>query len=99
MRTITIWPMSPILLRRWSWIHKWSSLVCTVFMLLLCLTGLPLIYHHEIGHLLGNEVEAPQLHGRTPPSADLDRVIAAGQARYPDKVMMYMSQEAGQPDL
>jgi uncharacterized iron-regulated membrane protein len=92
--------MSPVSLRRWSWIHKWSSLVCTVFMLLLCLTGLPLIYHHEIGQLLGNEVEAPALQsGSAPPRADLDRVIAAGKARYPDKVMMYMSQEADEPAL
>jgi uncharacterized iron-regulated membrane protein len=92
--------MSPVSLRRWSWIHKWSSLVCTVFMLLLCLTGLPLIYHHEIGQLLGNEVEAPAMQaGSTPPRADLDRVIAAGKARYPSKVMMYMSQEADEPAL
>jgi uncharacterized iron-regulated membrane protein len=94
--------MSPVSLRRWSWIHKWSSLVCTVFMLLLCLTGLPLIYHHEIGQLLGNEVEPPALAaqaGKAPPRASLDRVIAAGRARYPDKVMMYMSQEADQPAL
>jgi uncharacterized iron-regulated membrane protein len=95
--------MSPVSLRRWSWIHKWSSLVCTVFMLLLCLTGLPLIYHHEIGQLLGNEVEPPALTlaqaGAAPPRASLDSVIAAGQARYPDKIMMYMSQEADQPAL
>ena len=94
--------MSPANLRRWSWIHKWSSLVCTAFMLLLCLTGLPLIYHHEIGHLLGNEVEPPALTAQrqaNPPRADLDSVIAAGKARYPDKVMMYMSQEADQPAL
>ena len=72
-------------------------------MLLLCLTGLPLIYHHEIGELLGSEVEAPALPaaqpGAMPPRASLDRVIAAGQARYPDKLMMYMSQEADQPAL
>jgi uncharacterized iron-regulated membrane protein len=94
--------MSSANLRRWSWIHKWSSLVCTVFMLLLCLTGLPLIYHHEIGQLLGNEVEAPALAAaqrETPPRADLDRVIAAGKALYPNKVMMYMSQEADEPAL
>jgi uncharacterized iron-regulated membrane protein len=98
--------MSPAKLRRWSWIHKWSSLVCTVFMLLLCLTGLPLIYHHEIGQLLGNEVEAPALPAAlaaaspsASPRADLDKVIAAGKARYPDKVMMYMSQEADEPAL
>lgn len=85
-------------LRKWSWIHKWSSLVCTVFMLLLCLTGLPLIYHHEIGHLLGNEIEAPVLSpDQASRRADLDRVIAAGQARYPDKVMMYMSQDKDEP--
>jgi uncharacterized iron-regulated membrane protein len=91
--------MCPVSLRRWSWIHKWSSLVCTVFMLLLCLTGLPLIYHHEIGQLLGNEVEAPAMQAGSTPRADLDRVIAAGKARYPNKVMMYMSQEADEPAL
>ncbi|QJE01776.1 PepSY domain-containing protein [Massilia forsythiae] len=97
--------MTPVQLRRWSWIHKWSSLVCTVFMLLLCLTGLPLIYHHEIGHLLGNEIEAPALpaalaaEGKAPPRADIDQVIAAGKARYPGKVMMYMSQDKDEPAL
>jgi uncharacterized iron-regulated membrane protein len=94
--------MSPVNLRRWSWIHKWSSLVCTAFMLLLCLTGLPLIYHEEIGHLLGNDVEAPSLpagQAAHPPHADLDRVIAAGQALYPHKIMMYMSQDLGQPAI
>jgi len=47
-------------IKTWAWVHKWSSLVCTVFMLLLCITGLPLIFHHEIGHLLGTEVESPR---------------------------------------
>jgi uncharacterized iron-regulated membrane protein len=94
--------MSSPSLRRWSWIHKWSSLVCTVFMLLLCLTGLPLIYHHEIGHLLGNDVEAPPLPPALqaqPPRANLDDVIAAGRALYPKKIMMYMSQEIDEPAI
>ena len=43
--------------KSWSWLHRWSSLVCTAFMLLLCLTGLPLIFHHEIAHTLGRAVE------------------------------------------
>ena len=94
--------MSTHTLRWWSWIHKWSSLVCTVFMLLLCLTGLPLIYHHEIGHLLGNDVEAPALApelAANPPRANLDEVIAAGKALYPGKIMMYMSQEIDEPAI
>ena len=90
--------MSSHSLRRWSWIHKWSSLVCTIFMLLLCLTGLPLIYHHEIGHLLGNDVEAPAVKPGTG-RANLDDVIAAGRLLYPNKIMMYMSQEADEPAI
>jgi len=81
-----------VVLRRWSWVHKWSSLVCTIFMLLLCLTGLPLIFHHEIGHLLGTEVEAPALAPGTP-RADLDRVLAVAHERAPGKVVQYVSRE------
>ncbi|WP_394781409.1 PepSY-associated TM helix domain-containing protein, partial [Undibacterium sp.] len=88
--------MTPIAIRRWAWIHKWSSLVCTIFMLLLCLTGLPLIFHHEIDHALGNGIEAPELPAGMAAStrANVDDVLAAGRALYPGKVMMYMSQEA-----
>jgi len=90
--------MSPVAIRRWAWLHKWSSLVCTVFMLLLCITGLPLIYHHEIGHLLGNEAEPAKVAAGTP-HASVDKIIAAGKALYPDKVMMFMSQEDDEPDI
>jgi uncharacterized iron-regulated membrane protein len=84
--------MTPTAIRRWSWIHKWSSLICTLFMLLLCLTGLPLIFHHEIGHLLGTEVEAPELPASTP-RVSLDRVMETAIARYPGKQGMFASQE------
>jgi uncharacterized iron-regulated membrane protein len=83
--------LSPTALRRWSWTHKWSSLVCTVFMLLLCLTGLPLIFHHEIGHLLGTEVEAPAMPADTP-RASLDKVLAAAHALHPERVVQFASQ-------
>lgn len=79
-------------IRRWSWIHKWSSLFCTVFMLLLCITGLPLIFHHEIGHLLGTEVAAPDLPAQTP-AANLDRVIEVAKSRHPGKNPMFVSRE------
>ncbi len=84
--------MTPVTLRRWAWMHKWSSLVCTVFMLLLCLTGLPLIFHHEIDNLLGNVVEAPVMPSGTP-NADVDQVLAAAKALYPGKIVQYMSRE------
>ncbi|MCA0175399.1 MAG: PepSY domain-containing protein [Proteobacteria bacterium] len=83
--------MSPRALRAWSWTHKWSSLVCTVFMLLLCLTGLPLIFHHEIGHLLGTEVEPPAIE-HSGPWASLDTVLQAARARHPERIVQFVSQ-------
>jgi uncharacterized iron-regulated membrane protein len=85
-------------LRIWTWLHTWSSLVCTVFMLLLCLTGLPLIFHHEIGHLLGTEVEAPPMPADAP-RAPIDAVLASGQARAPGMVPTYIFQAPDETDL
>jgi len=78
-------------IKTWAWVHKWSSLVCTVFMLLLCITGLPLIFHHEIGHLLGTEVEAPKMPASTP-RASLDRVLEVARAQHPDRMVQFVSQ-------
>ncbi|WP_353090846.1 PepSY domain-containing protein [Methylibium sp.] len=90
--------MSARAIRSWTWLHKWSSLVCTVFMLLLCLTGLPLIFHHEIGHLLGTEVEAPPMPAGTP-YASLDRVLEVARARHPERVVQFASQPEDSTDL
>ena len=84
--------MTPAATRAWSWVHKWSSLVCTAFMLLLCITGLPLIFHHEIEELAGTSVQVPQLPAGTP-HMPLDRVLAIAQARHPDRVVQFVSQE------
>lgn len=79
-------------IKTWAWVHKWSSLVCTVFMLLLCLTGLPLIFSHEISHFLGDEVEPPQMPANTQ-FASMDDVVASAQSRYPDDVVQYVYKE------
>ena len=79
-------------IKTWSWLHKWSSIVCTVFMLLLCLTGLPLIFHHEIGAWLGTEVAVPTLPADAP-RVSLDRVLEVARQRFPAKGGMFVSQE------
>ena len=79
-------------LRAWSWLHKWSSLVSTLFLLVLCLTGLPLIFHHQIGQWLGTEVSSPAMAAAAP-RVTLDQVMAAARARFPSKAGMYVSQE------
>lgn len=53
--------LTPQSLRTWSFVHRWTSIVCTAFMLLLCLTGLPLVFGHELDVLLGDAIEAPEL--------------------------------------
>jgi uncharacterized iron-regulated membrane protein len=78
-------------LKTWSWLHKWSSLVCTVFMLLLCLTGLPLIFEDQISEALGHEAQPPALAADAP-RISLDRVMEIAQARFPDKYGRFASQ-------
>ncbi len=85
-------------LRGWGWVHKWSSLVCTLFILLLCLTGLPLIFSHEIDHLTGAEIEAPPMPTGTP-RIRLDRVAAEAVGAYPGLVPLYFFAEEDLPDL
>ncbi|MFT3802602.1 MAG: PepSY domain-containing protein [Burkholderiaceae bacterium] len=85
-------------IKTWAWVHKWSSIVCTAFMLLLCVTGLPLIFHHEIGHLLGTEVEAPEMPAGTPHSS-LDAVLSAARAQYPDRVVQFASKDEDDDNL
>ncbi len=76
-------------LRKWAWVHKWSSIVCTIFMLLLCITGLPLIFHEEIDDLLHEQVKAAAVPERTP-LVDLDRAVASGLAAAPKQVAHFL---------
>jgi len=90
--------MQTTTIKTWAWLHKWSSIVCTVFMLLLCLTGLPLIFHHELGHLLGTEVEAPPMPAGTP-RVSLDHVLEVARAQHHDRVVQFVSQPEDSEDL
>ncbi|WP_022721072.1 PepSY domain-containing protein [Rhodopseudomonas sp. B29] len=85
-------------LKRWSWVHKWSSIICTAFMLMLCVTGLPLIFHHEIDELLHEEV-APAVVPKGTPRADLDRVVASAVAAMPGTVPHFLIWDRDEPDV
>ena len=88
--------LSPKTVRAWCWVHKWSSLVCTAFLLLVCVTGLPLIFHDEISELLGKEVHAPEMPADTPRTS-LDRVVEAATAVGPGEVIKYMFWDPDNP--
>lgn len=94
-------PTSPIMpaamtLKQWYFVHKWTSLVCTVFLLLLCLTGLPLIFGEEIGHWLGTRIEPPAMAGQLP-RTDLDALVADARARRPGDAVLFLSQNDDAP--
>lgn len=79
-------------MRFWIWIHKWSSLVCSAFLLMLCLTGLPLIFHDEIDALLGEDFEASLVGPAS--AADgvpLDTMLATALAQRPGEVPLFMA--------
>jgi uncharacterized iron-regulated membrane protein len=85
-------------LRRWSWIHKWSSLICTLFMLMLCITGLPLIFHEEIDELLHEQVVAASVPAGTP-KANLDQAVANAISNVPEKVPHFLVWDRHEPDV
>lgn len=76
-------------LRKWSFVHKWTSLISTIFLLMLCLTGLPLIFEHEIEHFLTDGVQHTSAEAGLP-LANMDQVIAAAKAEAPDKSVMFV---------
>ncbi|PQA30018.1 PepSY domain-containing protein, partial [Amnimonas aquatica] len=71
-------------IKRWYGVHKWTSLICTAFMLLLCITGLPLVFHHEIEEWLehGDDHHAIAAVAPGEASPDLDRMLAKALERH-----------------
>ncbi|MDX1675143.1 MAG: PepSY domain-containing protein [Longimicrobiales bacterium] len=84
-------------LKSWFWVHKWTSLISMIFLLILCVTGLPLIFHEEIDHALGYSGEAPGLPGMER-TASIDAMIAHAQARNPGDVMQFVVRDSHEPD-
>ncbi len=92
--------MSRGTIKIWYLIHKWSGLIPTVFLLMLCVTGLPLIFHDEIDIAMGAD-SANALTGE--PSAEgglpLDRMLAAALAERPGEVPLFMAFSPDSPLL
>lgn len=83
-------------IRAWSWVHKWTSLVCTAFLLMLCVTGLPLIFHHEIDDALNPDHWQPA--NPDGPLLDLDQILAVALAARPaGDVPIFMSFDDDRP--
>lgn len=85
-------------LRIWTFVHKWTSLVCTLFLLMLCLTGLPLIFHDEIEAIgADNEMSAVQSVPADTELLDYDGVIARALAEREGDIPLYLSFDHDRP--
>ena len=85
-------------LKTWYWWHKWTSLVCTVFLLIICITGLPLVFHEEIDHWL-EEGKPYAVVDEGTPRAPVDRLMASARTQYPDEVVEFVFFDEDHPTV
>ncbi len=90
--------MSARSIRCWSAIHKWTSLLCTLFLLVICLTGLPLVFREEIGDWLDNDPPYAALPPDTP-MASLDGMVAEGLRRHPGQIVTSVFVDDDEPKV
>ncbi len=86
-------PMTATALRRWAWVHKASSLACTVAMLLACITGLPLVFSDEIDDWLHPVPQEAAGQGRV----DIDAIVADALRRHPGEWPEYVVRDDEAP--
>lgn len=87
--------MKTATIRAWSWVHTWSSLVATAFLLMLCVTGLPLVFAHEIDELLLHQDWEPA--AAEGPLLSLDQVLDTALSRHPGDAPAFMSFDVDRP--
>jgi uncharacterized iron-regulated membrane protein len=85
-------------IKTWYLVHKWTSLVCTIFLLIICLTGLPLVFHHEIEHWLDDGKPLSDVPASTPP-ANLDKLIGTARSMYPGEAVDYLFFDPDEPQV
>jgi uncharacterized iron-regulated membrane protein len=81
--------------RIWLRLHTGSSLVCTLFLLIVCITGLPLIFLDEISEHWRGDPPAQALSADTP-LVDLDRLVASAvgpRGVFPGETVRWLSIE------
>lgn len=72
----------PETVRAWYRVHKWSSLICTAFLLVACITGMPLIFHEELADILQPHVVPASVPAGTP-VARVDGMVEKTKAMFP----------------
>jgi uncharacterized iron-regulated membrane protein len=85
-------------LHRWQAVHRWSSLICTVFLLLLCLTGLPLIFHDELDQWIDQDAPYAALPASAP-RVNLDRLARDARRIFPGRIVTSVFRDDDEPQV
>jgi uncharacterized iron-regulated membrane protein len=85
-------------IKKWFWWHRWTSLICTLFLLLLCLTGLPLIFTEEINHWVSTDPPYTVLPKDTPP-ANLNKLVNTAYKLYPGQAISSIYIDEHEPQV
>ena len=85
-------------LRRWSILHTWTSLICTLFLLIICVTGMPLVFGDEIGDWLSDALPY-STSAENASTVRLDTLTAVPRQRYPGKIITSVLVEDGGPQV
>jgi uncharacterized iron-regulated membrane protein len=83
----------------WYLVHKWTSLVCTAFLLMLCLTGLPLIFHDEIDTATGHVSALSGAASSSDEGLPLDTILASALKQRPGEVPLFMAFSNNDPSI
>lgn len=85
-------------IKRWHFIHEWTSLICTLFLLNLCITGLPLVFAEEINGLLNPDGPFEELPATTP-MVNLDTLVKKSEQLYPSELISFMYIDDDAPQI
>ncbi|MBB2205838.1 PepSY-associated TM helix domain-containing protein [Gluconacetobacter takamatsuzukensis] len=90
--------MTTATLRRWFVVHKWTSLACTLFLLVVCVTGLPMLFSEQIWDTFVGDDDPPYavLPPGTP-NASLDVIVENARALYPSHIVTQVSPDDDEP--
>lgn len=93
---ISMTQLSAMTVRTWYRVHKWTSLICTAFLLMACITGLPLIFEEELNQVLTHPV-APVQAPAGMPDASLDAMVKTAHAHFPNLKPLFVAFDDDEP--
>jgi uncharacterized iron-regulated membrane protein len=82
----------------WQRVHTWTSVISTTFLLLSCLTGLPLIFHDDIDAWLAPPVSRPADAPSTT-ALSIDALVARARATSPREFVQFVFWDEREPGV